>query len=341
MGRQGVVLIVALTAALAVVGGAFAAPTPEFDVIAFSTTPGKVAETELELFFPPSAPAPAQAHIGVPIGYSLASTTLGSTVAEAFVDVVVVGKTQHLKGNVIVDDPSRYATEACAPGTHAAVWVVYLTVSGEPYVIPLFVDPTSGTDALNNAYTIQTCFLSPDAPAGGAPAGARITEFDLDFDAMFRNPSSQDYYRWSTLVTPFASGSATPDPAATFELRSTVTIPEHLTIKASFDKKRRVSVISGRLTAINKPEKGIDVDIYGAGSLFGDFKRLASVKTDASGNYVVRKRFAHTMWVAPYVPIYLGKCDTPPSLAPAGCPLQTWSSVIGPVVPAMVPAKRR
>ncbi len=157
---------------------------------------------------------------------------------------------------------------------------------------------------------------------------------------MFRNPSSPDYYTWSSLVTPFSLGTATADPAAMFELRSVVTLPEHLTIKTSYDRKHRVSVISGRLTAIDQPEKGIAVEIYGASNLFGDFKRLAEAKTDQQGNYRVRKHFTHTMWVAPYVPIYAGPCDRPPSTAPAGCPLRTWSPVYGAVVRAVVPPKR-
>jgi hypothetical protein len=330
----GVAGVIALLCAL-VPGTAFAETTSEFDVIAFSTGLGRVAETEVDFYFPVTIPAPAKIVISVPAGYGIQPASVGTTIATVDADAQIGAQTSQLKGTVVVDDPARWASSACAPGQHTAVWTMVLPVAGETYSIPLFVDgsPSAG-------YIIRTCLQSPDLPpaAGGTPAGARLTYLGLDFEKTFENPARADFHRWSALVTPFAGGTATADPAAVYELRSIVPLPEQLTIKARYDAKAKSSVISGKLVTVGRPEAGTAVEIYGRPTIVGSFKKIGTATTDKHGAYSLRKRLAGSMWITPFVGVYAGKCDAAaPSLAPAGCKLQSFSPVFGDVVHATAP----
>lgn len=314
-----------------------AAPSPEFDVVPFSTTLSRLAVTELDFWFPVTAAAPARIVLTLPHGYGVQLSLPGTTVAIADANVQVGGTSKHVDGNLVADDPARYATNTCSPGAHSAVWNLSLTIEGQSYVIPWFVD---GAD--DRGYTMSACLLSPDLPtsAGGAPAGARITFFDLFFNATFRNPDSPDYHLWSAIVTPFAGGTATPDPAAAYELRSIVPLPEQLTVKARYDKKRKDFVISGNLITVGQPEADARIDIYGMASS-GEVKTVGSTKTNRQGAYTLRKKFSTRTLLMAYVPIGAGDCDSAvPSPAPSGCILESWSPVFSALAVAAPPKKR-
>ena len=160
----------------------------------------------------------------------------------------------------------------------------------------------------------------------------------LDFENTFRNPADAAVNRWSALVTPFSGGTATPDPAAVYELRSIVALPEQLTLATRFDQKAKSFLLTGMLSALGRPEAGVQVDFYGAASLYAPFKKLASTKTDQRGRYSLRQRFSTSMWIEAFVGVYIGACDSRvASPAPGGCVLQSWSPVFGQLAHATLP----
>jgi hypothetical protein len=117
-----------------------------------------------------------------------------------------------------------------------------------------------------------------------------------------------------------------------------VALPEQLTLSTSFDKKTKSFLLSGSLTALGRPEAGIRVHIWGSDSPYSRFKELAVAKTDSHGRYSLRKRFPTSMWLTPFVNVYIGECDRQVvSPAPSGCLLQSWSPVFGNVTHATLP----
>jgi len=310
---------------------------PEFDVLPFATGLNKIADTELDLSFPKTGTAPARVSIAVPAAFGLAPAAVGSTVAHADIDVFMGGKTTTIGGNVIVDDPARYVTNTCAPGTHSSVWVLFLTVAGQPYVIPIYVDASP-----TQPPTLQWCLLSPDVPqgAGGAPGGARLTYIGLEFHDSFRNPPTAGAYLWSATVTPFTTGTGDASPTTTYELRAVEALPASLTTKSRYDAKHKVTVISGRLARSGANVGDIHVHVFAATSILGSYKEIAATYTDSHGAYSVKKKLKQTEWIATYVRQYIGDCMAP-STAPAGCVLQSYSPVLGDIARAVVPKPKK
>lgn len=87
---------------------------------------------------PEGSPAPATVTIYVPQGYTIALPAAGTKIADAFVRVVIKSLSPStvvpVQGAVTADDPAKYAADpaaqACAPGTHAGVWVVSVSAGG-------------------------------------------------------------------------------------------------------------------------------------------------------------------------------------------------------------------
>ena len=155
-------LLIVLLAALVLAARAGGAEPPaQLFVMAYDTTPGAVAETDIDLVL--AAPASAVSVV-VPAGYRRdAAAPAGAAVGTA----------------ILRTAPGRAATvtlRADEPGTHAAVWVGGL--------LTVLVDAVSGGG-------LQLTF--------GPPVGA--VNVDLDLDGVLTNPPAPGHATWCAVVT--------------------------------------------------------------------------------------------------------------------------------------------
>lgn len=323
-------LLAGCSAAAIFAAPSFAQSEPEFTVIPYDVGLGRVADTELDFVLPASTNAAARIVI-----YSAPGSTAdvgqapGTKVGDLSATVASGGATLPVTGTVVADNPASYAADpraqACAPGTHAAVWVIAVTLGTTSLRIPIYVDPTAGAEAALGSYKLQVCFASPYVPeaSGGAPLGARLTDAGIDFPAVFRNPSARGVYRWRALVTPYTQGTATPNAAGTYELRSLTSLPTRIALNGRYDRKKRRAVITGtfRPPAELGFPASVVVEVFrttGKGT-----KRLGRTKT-AKGKLTYRvKQASGTSVYSGLVTGYAGTCTGPTSPAPAGCTRET------------------
>ncbi|MDQ5820496.1 MAG: hypothetical protein M3540_03555 [Actinomycetota bacterium] len=319
--------------------------TQELVVVPYDSRLGSVnADTGFALVFPATQPAPAKVVVFVPGGYGLdlgvpAGTTIGT------VNAATTAGATRLRGNVVVDSPTRFTADpaaiACAgPAQHAAAWVLQLAVGATSVPVVVFIDPTSGTETGLGVYKLQACFTSPDA---GAP---RITDLYFELTRGVTNPSRLGAFAWGAFVTPFVAGTTNQNPAGTVEVRSIVPLPQVLTLKGKYDRKKKSIVLSGALTLAGQKFAGVDVDVYGSTKPApSTFKRLGRVKTKTKqGTYSFRRKTAKTMYFGVLVDEYFtgARCESGPSVAPAGCIQENISiEVFSRLVKVTVPAKKK
>ena len=318
------VLFAIVVALLALVAAASAAAdTPTFVAATFVTSPGALSDVDLDLTISGDNAAPAKIVIYVPQGYSLnTATPVGTTVGTIDVHAVLVGNPLGIPtGNIIADNPANYTSnpqaQACAPGTHAAVWVAHVA----NFLIPIYVDPTSSAESSIGAYKLQTCLTAPEA----TNPQVRLTEAELNFiRTVLTNPTSAADYVWRVTVTPYVSGASTPNPSGTYELRGAAFIPARLTLKkSSYNKKKHQAVLTGKLLLIGHPASGIPVYLLVLGSN-GSITQAAHAKTDKKGAFTFRRTVKKTTVFAVLVPPLQGPCGSDiPSITPGGCITET------------------
>lgn len=326
--------------ALAFASPSLAADTPELQVIPYVTGIGRPADTELDLTIPANSAAAAQVVAYAPTGYTANLTqAAGTKIADVTIRAALAGTTLTLKGQAVADAPANHADEPCAPGLHAAVWLIQLRIQTQTLTLPMYVDPTSGSETALGAYRLGVCFPSPDVPQalGGAPLGARIVEADIDFVGSFTNPSSAGLYIWRALVTPYAMGSGTPNTAATYELRSIAFIPVVFTIKARFDRRKRVATFTGRLVLAGVAPRTVAVALVGGATRDASKWKVVGVGRGKKGTFTLRKKLKRSTYVAGIVPPESEACfDGQASLAPAGCTRETTAPVFSNIVRVVV-----
>ena len=263
--RRLVALIVAPVAALALAGNALATQKLEVSQAAPSLTI-RVSKADAD-------PQPAKIVVYIPTGYTLNTsqtpgTVIGTTTGEVFVNLLNIPVP--LSGDVIVDDPAKHLTNACAPGRHQAVWVLRLSVVNQTTVVPIYLDPTAGAETALGSAKGQFCLSRGDTPEG---TPLRFAEFTVN--GVFQPPAGST--RWVSFWTPYAAGGI-PNPAGTVEARSVVgSGAVTLAAKVTSKKKKRVT-LSGSIT-----QAGLAV--AGKVSLLVNGKAKASATANASGRY--------------------------------------------------------
>jgi hypothetical protein len=155
-------LLIVLIAALVLAARAGGAEPPtQLFVMAYDTTPGAVAETDVDLLL--AAPARAVSVV-VPAGYRLDATAPAGAVVGTAILRTAPGAA------------AAVTLRAGEPGTHASVWV------GGP--LRVVVDAVSGGG-------FQLTF--------GPPAGT--VDVDLDLDGVLTNPPGPGQATWRAVVT--------------------------------------------------------------------------------------------------------------------------------------------
>jgi hypothetical protein len=190
--------------------------------------------------------ATAKATIYIPAGYGIdLSRPPQTTIGRAFVIFGGSGSAYVGWGAIKVGDPADPAAQACAPGSHAAVWLASYKGEGQAVTVRFSVDPTSGAETALGAFRLVACFPSPYTTkvlpllhlelALSGPGGPVVT------------PPANGTYLWRMFVTPYVVGTATPNTAATFEARTRVLAPHVLTAHVRYRAKGQKLFVSGRL----------------------------------------------------------------------------------------------
>ena len=190
-------------------------------------------------------------------------------------------------GTVLVDDPAKYTSNTCAPGAHAAVWLLHVTVSGQTIDVPVYIDPTTGAEQALGAAKLVLCL--PD-PYDTAPAAIRAR---VRRQADQREAAAQLRHHHEPGAPPARTSGARRSrrgtrrlprrmQAGTIEAQSIVNLPGKATLKATVKKvtkkKSRVT-LGGSVTENGTPVSGATVLIFANG------KRVATAKTNANGTY--------------------------------------------------------
>ncbi|MDX6477859.1 MAG: hypothetical protein QOG29_446 [Gaiellaceae bacterium] len=362
MTRSRLPFAVALVAAAALVLAAAAAPSrtarhlgqqatnQELIVVPFASRLGQAnADTGVALVFPTTQAGPQKVVVYVPGGYGLdLAAPPGTTIGTAGAGATTSAGAVTLRGNIVVDSPTRYAADpaaiACAGSSpHSTVWLLQLAAGATSLTVPVFVDIATGTDGGLGVFKLQMCFPASDVPQalGGAPSGLRLGDVFLEPTKGLTNPPSLGAYVWRAFITPYTPGTTTPNPAGTTEVRSIIPLPQVLTLKGRYEKSTKSFVLSGVLSLAGDTLAGVDVAIYGSTkSAVSTFKRLTAVKTKTKGVYSHRRKAAKTMYFGSLVDEYFtgARCDTGPSTAPAGCvqenvSIETFSNLVAVKVP--------
>jgi hypothetical protein len=283
--------------------------------------------TTIHVTIPQSTDAIARIAIYVPAGYTAnlgapAGTAIGDVSASGFARDT--GLTLPLTGSVVPDNATQHVSDACAPGSHAAVWILDLSVAGQTIALPVYVDPTSGAEAALGSYKLVTCFGPPDVPQGTpgrSPFGTQLLDAKFTVKNVFTAPSSAGVVRWETLFTPYNPGQGTPNAAGTFEARSLVGIPDAVSVKAVSVEHKSYRV-TGVATEGGGPAAGVSVQLYRGGSA-GKLVRVTSVKTGANGAFAFTGAIGKAKVLFFQARASAGErataCASPLPVAPGGC----------------------
>ena len=195
--------------------------------------------------------------IYAPTGYTAvlaqaAGTQVGTVEAQVQVREPIAGAVLPLTGTITAASPAAYTANQCAPGTHAAVWLLSLQAAGQTLTVPVYVDQTVGTETAIGAYKLTVCLPSPNIPAsaGGATFGAKLILAQLNFSqGVFTTPINSGTFRWHMLATPWpATAAGPPNAAGTVAAQGRVGLPARVTLRAT-SKKGRVTITGSVLEA--------------------------------------------------------------------------------------------
>ncbi|HEY1367705.1 MAG TPA: hypothetical protein VGF23_11340 [Gaiellaceae bacterium] len=317
--RHAAVIAAFVFAGLVFAASAWAESPTELNVYQDQTGLGQAADVELDVSVAASAAPTSKLTIDVPSGYALdVARPVGTKIGTATVKLATGSTLIAGSGQIVVADPSTGAGQSCAVGTHAAVWAVSIYIAGQQLTVPVYVDAASPDHADAMSYTLQSCFAAPSA-AGGL----RVAEVDLSLKSMLKNPEATGMYLWRALVTPFA-GEA-PDAASTTEVQTIVPLPHRIGLRARYDARRHMMVLSGSVMAGGDPRPNVNVYFLVSYTPdFADYGSWGSAKTDSRGQFTFRHALRRTAYVAAYLnPYFYDNCD--PALGTAPCTRETIS----------------
>ena len=323
--RTRAAIVAALAAAtLALAATALGANTATVAVSTAGTA------TTLHIAVPQATDPIAAITIIVPNGYTAnlgqaANSTIGQTNATALGHDV--GLTLPLSGTVTTTNPVAPANDPCAPGPHAAIWLLNLTVAGQPVTLTLYVDPTSGALAQLGAYVMKICLPPWDTPVGSpgrAVEGAQLLDAQFTVNSIFTAPSAGSVNVWHTLFTPYNPGVGTVNAAGTFEARSLVGAPA-LTLKAA--KKNGKYALGGKLTEGGIALSGVGVTVL-RGTTATRLLKVAGTSTGPGGAWASAGKLVGKKPVYFKAHASVGERDAtatgcaqplPATIAPGGC----------------------
>jgi hypothetical protein len=291
-GIRAALVAAAGVATLAFAGSALAANTASIAVWHTPMVLNGSSSTTIHISVPKATDPIARIAIYAPSTYAATfnqavGTNIGSVEATAFSYDTQL--TLPLSGTVNVDDPNSATNiaNACSPGTHAAVWILNLSVSGQAIQLPLYVDATTGAETALGAYRMIICLPPPDVPQGtpGRSAfGAQVLDAKFTVNGIFKTPATAGAARWESLFTPYNPGQGSVNAVGTFEARALVPLPVNLALGVSYTKKTKAYTLKGKLTEGGTPDPSFAVSVL-RGSTATALAKVASVTTKTDGSW--------------------------------------------------------
>jgi hypothetical protein len=335
-------IAVVAVATLGFANAAFAANTGSISVWHTPMVLAGSSSTTIHVAVPQTTDSIAQINIFAPAGYGAALTAPAGTVIGTVGATALAhdgGLTLPLSGPVMTDDPAKHTTDACSPGTNAAVWNMNLSVAGQTLVVPIYVNPTSGAATALGAYKLTICLPPWDVPVGTPGRsfeGAQLLDAKFTVNKIFTTPTGAGLERWDALFTPYAPGKGTPNPAGTFEARAFVPLPISLGIKASYVKKSNTWKLKGSASEGGLPLGGLAIKIA-RGLKSKSLVVKSSATTTGAGTWTASGHLAPKKTTYFQVSASVGErdytatgCQSPlTALAPGGCvsaTLSPWSA---------------
>jgi hypothetical protein len=334
-------LVCAPTASFALPGNA-AATTPQLIVSGAQAT-GASATTTIHVKEARTDAAPLTISIYMPAGYTVnlgqaVGTQIGTVKYKIQLLAFSADTVADVDGTILVADRGSAAlqtgaTECTGTPTHAAIWQLHTVASGQTFDLPVYVDPTTGTEAAFSSAKLALCLPNPyeqALPGTRAPAGAKIFDARATLSAgVITNPTAAGAYLWRSVTTPWTANGQASNAAGTMEAQGIVTIPSSLSLKAAVKTiahklhgKRKVTnsvVLSGKLREGLQGVADARVTVYVNG------KTTGSTTTNATGSFSFSRRLGlsnkASFMATGTVPTRETACVSalPAALIPAGC----------------------
>jgi hypothetical protein len=236
------------------------------------------------------------------------SAAPGTTIGAAAAKIDVQGAQPTITGSVLVGnqaDPTiaAFTTKCTGTASHAAVWVLHVTLNDQAIDVPASVDQAAGPETAFASYKIRICFRSPYIPEneGGQPLGIRPLEASLTLNGVFTPPSGAGL-PWTGLFVPYAVGTGTVNPLAAAESQAIAGYPVQFTLSGKHVVKTKTvgkgrhrhrvrthwARVSGQLRAGGDSQAGADY------TLFAGAKRVATGQTNSNGSFTKLLRLTKT-----------------------------------------------
>ena len=143
----------------------------------------------------------------VPTGYKLSLPATGSIAVQAIETQIGpsnIGKlTGALKTAPAGDATVAWASANCDTGAHVAVSSVAVAGNDDSWILPVFVDNTTGTETQFGSQKLVVCF-GPRGPGGSNAMANKLLTMTLNGVSA---PTTAGDYTWRSLWTPFAGTS--------------------------------------------------------------------------------------------------------------------------------------
>jgi hypothetical protein len=328
---------VATMMSLGFAGSALAAFTPMMSVSTKPARTGATGLTSIRVTVPRDDDALARIQMFVPGGYTATfgqavASEVGSVTAQVLVREPIAGAVLPITGTIVVANPADVAANvtACTGSpTHAALWVLVLSASGQELRVPVAVDAAAGPVAGFASYLITICLPNPNIPvaSGGAAFGAKLINAQLNIRNVFGTPSAAGDHLWRAVATPWPNGPGAPVAANTREARAHVMLPAVVSVNVKAAKKVRgfrTVTVSGSARENTSGISGGSVRITVGGS-------AKTVSTGANGNYSAKFKLRAGRRYTAVVRLTVGErtapsaCATPGPLQPVPCATETVS----------------
>jgi hypothetical protein len=283
-------------AALAWSGSALAAYTPQFIVNHNPHNVGSGATT-ITINVPRADEATARVVFYAPLGYTgvlgqAAGTQIGTVTASVQALRISPDAVLPLTGTIVTDDPARYITNPCAPGSHRAVWVLRLEAAGRTLMVPVYIDVPTGPEANFASFRFIACLPSPHLPeeSGGAAFGAKLLTAALRLNSgLVTTPTTAGRYVWPAFFTPWPAGPGVPNAAGTVQSRAVVQLGGQVTLAARYVARTRGYRLTGSVTEFRIGVAGATVDIF-RGLRANRLVRVSRTRTRANGSFATAGR---------------------------------------------------
>jgi hypothetical protein len=281
----------AATVSLAFAGSALAAFTPTMSVSAKPARTGSPGLTSIRVTVPRDDDALARIQMFAPSGYTATfgqaiGGEIGSVTAQVQVREPIAGAVLPITGTIQVADPAAVTaavTLCTGSATHAALWVLVLSASGQELRVPVAVDAAAGPVAAFASYLLTICLPNPNIPvaAGGATFGAKLINAQLNIRSVFSTPQSDGDYIWRAVATPWPNGPGAPVASLTREARAHINLPAVVTVNAKAGKKVR----GFRTVTVSGTARESTSSLSGASVRITVGSAVKTVRTNANGAY--------------------------------------------------------